>query len=401
MRILYINSVCGVGSTGRIVTDLASAAAVEGNECFIAYGIGDAKNIDPLRTIKISNPFEYYFSNFLSKATGLTGCYNGLATIRLIQYIEKIQPDMVHMHNLHGYYLNVFKLFNYLRKKNIPIVWTLHDCWAYTGNCSHYSYVGCERWKEACGSCPQKSRYPQTYFFDFSRFLLKRKKEIFTKIGSMYLTTPSKWLAGEVQQSFLKKYPCLPIYNGMDTAAFDIAESKFKVQNHLQNKKIVLGVANAWGAKKGLFDFYKLSELLPDGYRVVLVGLSDSQLQALPSNIIGITRTSNIEELVDIYNAADVFVNPSYEETFGMTSIEALLCGVQVVAYNKTALPEVISSKYGVVVEAGDGNGLADAVVRLQPADRSEVRKTALKYGKENMTKQFMDLYKSILSRDE
>ena len=396
MRILFINSVCGVGSTGRIVTDLANGAEAQGHACAVVYGIGEAKGVDKTACFKISSKADYYVSNLLSRLTGFTGIFNGLSTKKAIKYIKSFRPDVVHLHNLHGYYINPFKLVKYLTKANIPVIWTLHDCWTFTGNCSNYSYAGCNKWETHCFGCTQTRRYPKSWLFEFTSAMYKQKKKIFTEAPIKCLTTPSVWLAGEVKKSFLGNFKCIPIHNGMDVERFCIKDSSFKENNGLSDKRIVLGVANAWGEKKGLYDFYKLVEKLPEEYKLVLVGLNEKQMKELPTEILGISRTESIEELIDIYNCAEVFVNPSYEETFGMVTAEALLCGTPVITYDRTAVPEVADFPYGRAVPAGDIEGLLKEIVNLPKYDKNEVRASALKYARAEMIKKYLEVYETI-----
>ena len=354
MRVLFVNSVCGVGSTGRIVTDLVQHLEECGHQAFVAYGHANAQRIDPNKTYKIIGSFGYYWNNAISKLLGFTGAGCIISTRRLIHYIKKTKPDIIHLHNLHGYYVNVYKLFKFLSKMDTPVIWTLHDCWGFTGNCSHYSYVGCDKWTKSCKGCPNIHVYPYSMLFQFTHTMFRLKRKNILKNQRLILTTPSFWLKNQLESSFLAKYSCHVVHNGVDTNLFAIKKTDFKKRMNIENKRMILGVANAWNDKKGFNDFIRLSDLLPSEYVIVLVGLDQNQLTSLHAKIIGIKRTQNLDELVDIYNAADVFFNPSYEETFGMVTIEALLCGTPVVVYNKTAVPEVVQDPYSKVVEAGD-----------------------------------------------
>lgn len=397
MRILLINSVCGTGSTGRIVTDLANDITKRGHTCSIAYGLGEERHIKDIETIKLSSIQGYYLSNFLSKISGITGKFNDIATRKLIRHIEVFKPDIIHLHNLHGYYINVFMLFKFLNISKIPIIWTLHDCWGYTGNCAHYSYINCSKWQDVCHKCPQIKEYPQSFFFDFTSQMFEWKKTFFLNAPIKVITTPSQWLCDEVKHSFLNKFTCVPVYNGIDTEQFRIKRSSFKKKNNFEKRKIILGVANAWSSKKGLYDFFRLADIIPEEYKIVLVGLSKKQIDELPSSIYGIQRTESVNQLVDIYNAADIFINPSYEETFGLVTAEALLCGVPVITYDKTAVPEVAEAPYGRIVTAGDIQGLLKAIICTPQYDRIAVRTSALKYSKSKMLGKYMELYEKAV----
>ena len=262
-------------------------------------------------------------------------------------------------------------MFNYLKEIKKPIVWTLHDCWSFTGHCTHFDYVGCERWKNECYSCPQKRQYPVSWFFDRSQESFREKKKLFTSIDNMTLITPSEWLSNLVKQSFLKEYPVRVINNGIDLNVFKPCDSNFRNKHNLENKFIVLGVASGWSKRKGLTFFHQLSEHLSENYQIIVVGVTGKQKQEMPRNIIGITRTNNVQELAEIYSAADVFINPTLEDNFPTTNLEALACGTPVITFNTGGSVESVDEKTGIVVKQGNIEQLVNAI------------KTILKNGKE------------------
>lgn len=354
MKVLMINSVCGIRSTGRICTDLALELKKQGHEVKIAYG--REKVPDPFKdlAIRIGNKFDNYISALKARVSDNEGFNCTKATEKFLSWAEQYNPDILWLHNLHGYYINVELLFAWIKNRpDMQVKWTLHDCWAFTGHCAHFSAVGCERWKVYCTNCPQSRIYPVAYR-DNCKNNYNRKKAAFSGVTKMTLITPSQWLADLVQESFLKMYPVEVIYNTIDTNVFKPVPSDFRERFQLNDKKIILGVASVWNERKGLQDFYTLSGMLSDKYTIVLVGLTKKQLRNLPQNIIGITRTNNVKELAEIYTVADVFVNLTYEDTFPTVNIEALSCGTPVITYRTGGSPECLDAECGSVVECGD-----------------------------------------------
>ena len=356
MKVLQINSVSGFGSTGRIATDIADILISQGDECKIAYGRGDAPEKYRDISVKVCSSLDNKIHGVLTRLFDVHGFCSCNATKKLIKLIDEYSPDVIHLHNIHGYYLNVEILFDYLKRADIPVVWTLHDCWSMTGHCAHFSAVRCNKYLGECRDCPQLREYPATLYPFNVRRNHTRKKKAFTKVKNLTIITPSEWLADVARGSYLGEYPVIPIYNGVDLEIFKPRESNFKERYSIQDKKILLGVANVWTKHKGLDDLVALSRVLDESYKVVLVGLSEEQVSAMPENVIALTRTKNVEELAEIYSAADVYVNPSIEETMGLTTAEALACGTPVITYNKTAVPEVCDKTCGIVIEPGVDN---------------------------------------------
>lgn len=397
MKILQINSTCGFGSTGRIAVDILNTVCENGGEGLICYGRGEAPSGVP--SYKIGSETLVKIHGVLSRVTDRQGFYSTNATKALVRKIEEYGPDIIHLHNIHGYYLDIRVLFDYLKQCGKPIVWTLHDCWAFTGHCAHFTVAGCDKWKTGCNNCPSKKEYPQSLFLDNSGKNYNEKKALFTAVDNMHIITPSYWLRDTARQSFLAKYPIEAIYNGIDLEIFKKTDSDFREKYNLQDKKTVLGVANVWQENKGLGDFIKLSNVLPDEYRIVLVGLTEKQISSLPKKIIGISRTENLLQLVQIYSAADVYVNASREETMGLTTVEALACGTPAVVYNETAVPEVVDSTCGTVVKSGDIDALLNAVCSVSFSQES-CRKRAELFEKNKQYNKYIGLYKDILSEN-
>lgn len=360
MKVLFVNLVYGVGSTGKIIADIMNLLKKYGNDVKALYGTGSvSENKD---AVKISGDFGYYFHNLMSRFTDHAGLYSWRATRKLIREIQDFRPDIIHLHTLHGFYVNYEMLFRFLKKANIPVVWTLHDCWTFTGHCTHFSQAKCMQWQTECRDCILLHRYPQCYFKGDVKRNYLRKKSAFTGVKNLVITTPSQWLANQVRQSFLQNYPILVIPNGIDRTIFHTRSSNLREKYHLEDKKIILGVANAWNARKGLNDLLLLADRLGSTYQVVLIGLTERQLPDIPSNVLGLLRTANQTELAQWYTAADVFVNPTYEETFGLTTVEAQACGTPVIVYETDGCPETIASGNGLLVTQGDMQALENAV---------------------------------------
>ena len=399
MRILMINSVCGLGSTGKIVTELKNQAKEQGHIVKIACStVEPIRDVDREDIIVVGSKQNQLFHNALSRITDGEGLYSKRVTINFVRQIEKFNPDIVHLHNLHGHWINYEILFSYLAEHKKKVVWTLHDCWAFTGHCAHFSALGCEQWKTHCSDCTGLRGYPICYGKGNVSSNFDRKKKAFTAIENMTIVTPSEWLADVVRSSFLGIYNVKAINNGVDLNVFKPTESNFRKEYSLENKKIVLGVANVWIKKKGYDDILSLSEMLDDQYKIVLVGLTRDQIEKLPKKIVGIERTESVKRLVEIYSAADVFINPSYEETMGLVTAEALACGTPAVVYDKTAVPEVVDNLSGVVVEAGNIEMLCREIKNVinNRNKYGGARERAFIFEKEKQYGKYLALYNSI-----
>ena len=360
MKVLLINSVCGIRSTGRICTDIAQTLEAEGHESKVAYG----RERVPQQLQKYAHPITNVWGNRLdglkSRLFDNAGFNSTMATRRLVRWMKAYNPDVIHLHNLHGYYINVEVLFRALKKLDKPVVWTLHDCWSFTGHCAHFSVARCEKWKEGCHTCPLTRVYPSSFGYDRSETNYKQKKNCFTGVKNMTIVTPSQWLADLVKQSFLREYDVQVVPNGIDLDVFRPVEGDFRAKHGVGDKKMVLAVASAWGKNKGLYDLFKLADLLGDEYRVVIVGLKPEQMQLVPENVIGITRTNDTRELAHIYSTADIFVNPTYQDTYPTVNLEAQACGTPVLTYRTGGSVESVPEAN--VIAQGDIQALAEAV---------------------------------------
>ena len=344
-KILFINSVCN-GSTGTICKNLYKAAVEAGHECCIAYGRGEAP--EGFNTIKIGNKFDFYLHVLKARLFDASGFGSKHATKEFIKKIEEFKPDIIHLHNIHGYYVNIEILFNYLKQHpEIKKIWTLHDCWAFTGHCPYFEYEKCEQWKTECQECVRTNEYPKS-FIDFCNRNFKKKKELFSNIENLVLVSPSQWLCNLLKESFLNKYKCIVINNGVDTSVFKPTPSDIKQQYGIEDKKIILGVASVWEKRKGLDSFLELAKQQDNEYQIVLIGLNSKQIKQLPSNIIGINRTENVQELVKWYSAADIYFNPTLEDNYPTTNLEAIACGTPVVTFDTGGSPE--SGFYGKII---------------------------------------------------
>lgn len=362
MKYLIINSVAGTGSTGKIAAGICRDLKKAGNEVVLAYGRGKAVNCEDIETVRIGNKFDVYWHVAMTRLFDKHGLCSKHATRRFLKWVDSYKPDVIWLHNIHGYYLNYKELFSYIKCYNIKVKWTLHDCWALTGHCSHFTFVKCEQWKSHCSYCPQKRTYPGCWFNGRVDSNFDRKRIAFNGVKNLELIVPSNWLKGLVAESFLKDYPCTVVYNEIDRNIFKPTPSSFRKDFHLEDRKIVLGVASIWTKRKGLEDFYKLARMLDSSYVIVLVGLSKKQIAELPRNIVGIQRTNDQKELAGLYSTADVFVNPSVEETFGMTSVEAECCGTDSIVCKDTACEEVAQKYGGVVVPQNDVEAIYKAI---------------------------------------
>lgn len=363
MKVLQINSVCGVGSTGRIATDLYKILEEQGHECVIAYGRGTAP--EGIKTIKIGTNFDNYMHVAKTRLLDKHGFGSTRATKEFIKKVEEYDPDVIHLHNIHGYYINIEILFDYLKRVNKKVVWTLHDCWTFTGHCAYFDYVGCSKWKIGCKKCPQKKQYPNSIFIDSSESNFERKKEVFTGVKDLTIVTPSKWLAGLVKESYLAEYKVEVINNGINLDVFKPTESDFRKRYGLEDKFIVLGVASVWDRRKGLKYLVEISEELDNSYKVVVVGVTERQRKRLPKNIIGITNTTNVQELVKIYSAADIFVNPTLEDNYPTTNIEAMACGTPIITFKTGGSDECCNYGVGYSVDKEDINKVINLIKKL------------------------------------
>ncbi|KAA6302442.1 MAG: N-acetyl-alpha-D-glucosaminyl L-malate synthase [Candidatus Ordinivivax streblomastigis] len=403
-KLLQINVSANTGSTGTIAEEIAKIAIANGYDSYIAYG--RSANESKSKLIKIETECGIRWHGLKSRLLDQQGLASKGATKRLIKEIDTIiQPDIIQIHNLHGYYIHYELLFEYLNKQDILVVWTFHDCWPITGHCSHFEFVACCKWQTECNRCPNRKGYPRSLFMDNSKNNFYRKKELFSSCKNLTIVTPSVWLSNIVKQSFLSDKNIVTINNGIDTTVFQpTSQQNIRGKYSIANDKfVILGVANTWGKRKGYNDFLQLSEQLGDKEMIVLVGLNEQQKKGLPENIIGISKTENTEELAQIYSMAEVFVNPTWVDNFPTTNIEALACGTPVVTYRTGGSPEAINTDTGWVVEKGNIVELKKAIDTIREKGKSsfseKCRQRAVElYSKEDRYNDYIQLYNSLLS---
>lgn len=394
MKVLQINTF-GNLSTGKIAVDIYRTLRAHGSEGAVAFARNEVPGDVP--SFKIGNPLSVYTDGVFTRLTDKAGHYSKGATEKLIKQIKEYDPDIIHLHNLHGYYINVPMLFDYLKDAGKPVVWTLHDCWAYTGHCCYYSMAGCEKWKtHGCSKCPQKKAYPASIFKDNSSKNFSEKNQMFHSVKNLHLVCVSKWLDNELKASFLKDIPSRVIYNGIDTSVFKPSSGNFRIKYNVGDKRIVLGVASTWDTRKGLADFIELSKILDERYKIVLVGLNDKQKASLPHNMIGIGRTDGPKELAEIYSASNVLFNASVEETFGLPNVESLACGTPVVAYNCTGIPETMTENDGYIVEPHDLKNVALKIGEICDAGK-RIEVSSFRFPKDKTYEAYMKLYEELV----
>lgn len=401
MRVFEINSV-SYGSTGRIMFQIANAVQSAGGIAYTASSYTKPRGEQfPDTYYRIGGAIGKTVHIILAKLTGRHGCYSHYATLKLIRKIKKVQPDVIHLHNIHGWYLNWKMLFGYLKRAGIPVVWTLHDCWSFTGHCPHFIAIGCDKWKLGCDDCPLYKSYPGC-FFDDSKKQYALKKRCFTDVPNMTIVTPSQWLADLVKESYLKDYKTVVINNGIDLTKFKPRTSNFRNQYSLGNKVILLGVAFDWSQRKGIDVFKRLAEELPENYAIVLVGVSDAVAKDLPNRIIPIACTQSQEELAEIYSAADVFVNPTREDNFPTVNMEALACGTPVITFDTGGSPEIIDETCGIVVPCDDISALEKAshhVVEDKLFTAEACRKRAEQFDMQDKFAEYVKLYHELCDK--
>ncbi len=405
MKILQISPEGNLGSVGTIAEQIGSIVIDQGYKSYIAVG----NNFLPSKSVnyKIGNLFNRYLHAIETRIFDNNGRGSRVATIKLINWIRTISPDLVHIHQLHGYYLNFEVLIKFLIHNRIPVVITLHDCWIFTGHCTYYESAGCNKWESICHNCELTSDYPKSLFIDNSRNNFLFKKNLFTKIENLHLVSVSNWLDSQVVKSFLSRKSRHVIYNGIDLNIYskkNLNKTNLLPKN-LCNKFVILGVASPWNSRKGLEDFISLSNIIDENYVIVLIGLSSSQISILPSNILGIEKIVNRSILVDYYNVADVYVSFSKEETFGLTTVEAMACGTPPILYNSTASPEIISDNTGFLIEKYDINKAFEVIkfLKSNPDVLNEfgtncIERVKSKFNAVDRYKDYVKLYSKILN---
>ena len=408
-KLLQINPVIRVNtSTGRIMQEIGELAMQNGWECHIAYSKG-RDGIRECRSdiVPVGNIWSTAWHGIETRLFDRHGLASSHATRQFVRKIEEISPDVVHIHNIHGYFLNYQILFDYLSKAGIPVVWTVHDCWLYTGHCYYYSFAGCDRWQTGCHHCPQKKEFPTSLFCDRSRRNFEDKKAAFTSmpLDRMIIVPVSEWIRNEMRRSFLSAYPFRVIHNGINTDIFNIYDDRqVRKTFGLGNRHILLGVASIWSREKGLDDFIRMAGMLNEDEVVVLVGIKPEDRKRLPDNVVGIARTENIRQLAELYAAADVFVNPTWQDNYPTVNMEAIACGTPVVTYRTGGSVEVITPATGMIVEQGNLNELLKSIREIESKGKASYQEACRKYAllnfkKEDRYMEYLRLYEELRTK--
>lgn len=402
-KILYVSGALNYGAPGRIVEQTGLLAQKHGYQVLVVH---NSRNENPtqLPHFAMTTKCQEMIHAVGAKFFDLHGLLSTRQTEQLVDRIKKYQPDIIHLHNIHGYFCNFKVLFEYLNTIDTPIVWTMHDCWPFTGRCTHFVGANCYKWKKGCYNCQAEAGYTVSKFIDRSESLYKFKKDLFSSVKNMTLVPVSDWLAAFLRDSFLKNYNIYTIHNGVDLKQFHPMDSlSLRRKLKLDRKFILLGVASPWNTRKGLDDFCKLSTMLPhENFAIILVGLKPEQLIELPNNIIGITRTENLQELAEYYSMADLFVNLTYMDTFPTVNLEALACGTPVLTYKTGGSPEAVDDKTGIVVEQGNLKDVVTAIYTLKlnrlSSQDCRARATVL-YDKDKCFEEYIRLYDTLIKR--
>ncbi len=384
------------GSTGTIMKGISEAAEDEGYVTFRAYPEQVLNQPRQNRDIIIINKLFLRISKKMSYITGYNGCFAIIPTLIFLHKLNRIKPDIIHLHNLHNSYINVPLLFNFIKRKRIKVIWTLHDCWGFTGKCPHFTLEKCQKWKNGCGNCCQIDAYPAAKK-DRTNTMWKLKKQCFTSVRDMTIVTPSQWLADLVKQSYLHEFPVTVINNGIDLNIFKPIKSEFRSKYNAENKYILLGVAFDWSKRKGLDVFINLSKRLDDRFQIVLVGTNDEINKQLPEKIISICKTHSQRELAEIYTAADLFINPTREENYPTVNMESIACGTPVLTFKTGGSPEIVDEKTGYVVEVDDIDELEKQIIRIcteKSFSKRECLKKSKTFDKKLKFKEYIKLYK-------
>ena len=407
-KLLQINPTLRIStSTGRIMQEIGELALQNGWESYIAYGKG-RDGIKPCRSqiIPVGNRWSTLWHGAQTRLFDNHGLASTQATKIFVKRIEEIAPDVIHIHNIHGYFLNYKVLFDYLSKCDIPVVWTVHDCWLYTGHCYYYSYVGCGKWQTGCNHCPQQRKFPASLLMDRSARNYADKKVAFTSMpkDKFVIVPVSDWIREEMRHSFLSEYNFRVIHNGINTDVFHVCDTRESVSRYgLAGKHILLGVASIWSKEKGLDDFIEMASLLKDDEKIVLVGVKPEEQKLLPPNILGISRTGNVHELAELYSMADAFINPTWQDNYPTVNLEAISCGTPVVTYRTGGSVEAVTEQTGFIVKQGDYKGLLEAARAIRRLGKSHYQPLCREYAlahfnKEDRYADYFRLYDELMA---
>lgn len=361
MKIVQINSVYGTGSTGRIVKNIHSYLTQNRHKSYVFYGRGE--EVQEKSVYKFTSSVNIAYHGLITRFFDKHGLASKNDTRKLVELLTDLNPDIIHLHNIHGYYLNYPLLFAYLKDNySGKIYWTMHDCWAFTGHCAYYTYVDCQKWQTHCDKCPQVNAYPKSLYVDNSFENFELKKKSFNINNRLSLITPSRWLKMELEKSFLSNHQIITINNGIDKSVFKPQKSNLRSKFNLSNQFIILGVANYWDDRKGLNFFIELLDLLQNDEVIVVVGSSKFLNSFSHKKLIHIKQTNDTHELAKIYSASDVFVNPTLEDNYPTTNLEALACNTPIITFDTGGSPEAINDKFSDVVYEHSGVKLYESI---------------------------------------
>lgn len=416
-KLLQINPVLRTStSTGRIMKEIGELAMANGWESYVAYSKGrDGLPGSTSIPVPVGNKASVAWHGLQTRILDRHGLGSVLATKRFIEDIRRIGPDIIHIHNIHGYFLNYRILFDFLSHSGIQVIWTVHDCWLYTGHCYHYMYAGCDRWKTGCGHCPQRGKFPRSLFADRSARNFRDKRDAFCSMPEDRLTIVpvSDWMRSEMSESFLKDYRFQVIHNGIDTDVFSpqpALESEVRRCYGLGDRHVILGIASIWSEEKGLNDFVEMAARLDSDEVIVLVGMDRKQLDdvlsrygrtVLGDRMVAVKRTADVHQLAGLYSTADVLVNPTWQDNYPTVNLEAISCGTPVVTYRTGGSIEAVAGDTGFVVEQGDIEGLVDAVRRVETLGKAHFRdacrsRAVKEFRKEDRYAEYIELYERL-----
>ncbi len=397
MRVFQLNTFCGVKSTGRIACEIAKLVEQDGGECRIGYGVPGISDDSKPYALPVGNKFGRKLHAAIRKLLDGEGYGSFFATKKLILQLKQFHPDVIHLHNLHGCYLHLPVLFHYLHKANVPVVWTLHDCWPFTGHCAYFDYSGCNRWKTECISCPQQKSYPVCIGLEGSKRNHRMKKKYFD-LPQLTFVAPCQWMTTHLSASYLGHHQTKVIINGVNLDVFHPVESDLRQRYHLEHKKICLAVASEWDHRKGLRFLCEAAQKMGERYAFVVIGLTEDQISALPDGMIGIRNTANVHELAAWYTVADCLVNPTLEDNMPMVNLEALACGTPIVAFETGGCPEAIDDTCGIVVPKGNLQALCAAIEKAADGtfDHNDCLRRARQFDCKAAFQSYLALYKEL-----
>ncbi len=401
MKVLQINACYGYLSTGIIVEDIEKLLIENGCESYIGY---QSKAKEMSNGYKIGTGLDRKFHGLYSRIFGKQGYVSKNQTRKFLKWVDEIKPDIVHLHNLHSNYLNFNILISYLAENNIKTVYTFHDCWAFTGKCTHYSFVKCNKWKEACGNCPKNKHEVPSLFFDVTSKVIKDRTEHLNKISDLTIVSCSNWMKKQVELSHLTPKKVVTIYNGVNTNIFKPHENSFRKDYSLNDKFVILGFANKWCLENNMAGVKSLVEQLKDDEKIVIVGCNEEQKKYFSAykKVIALGFIKDRLELSDIYASSNVFVNLTYEDTLPTVNMESLCCETPVITFNSCGSPELVSNENGMVVEQGNFDAIRKSIdIIKNDGIKVDYNKVKEVFDREKCYKKYIDLYRQIVGEDK